>query len=95
MQFGRGAVLPETDPTEEVIAVVESYVAERGLSSEVISVDVEVDDGLTKIDVVVASSTAAPLVDPLAELLAEDLSMPVRLNLLVASTETKRATAVP
>jgi hypothetical protein len=38
---------------------------------------------------------AAPLVDPLAELLAEDLSMPVRLNLLVASTETKRATAVP
>ena len=95
MQFGRGAVLPEPDPTEEVTAVVESYVAERGLSSEVISVDVEVEDGLTKIDVVVASSMAAPLVDPLAELLAEDLSMPVRLNLLVASTETKRATAVP
>lgn len=95
MQFGRGAVLPEPDPTEEVVAVVESYVAERGLSSEVISVDVDVDDGLTKIDVVVASSMAAPLVDPLAELLAEDLSMPVRLNLLVASTETKRATAVP
>jgi uncharacterized membrane protein len=95
MQFGRGAVLPEADPTEEVIAVVESYVAERGLSSEVISVDVEVDNGLTKIDVVVATSMAAPLVDPLAELLAEDLSMPVRLNLLVASTETKRATAVP
>lgn len=95
MQFGRGAVLPEPDPTEEVIAVVEEYVAERGLSSEVISVDVEVDHGLTKIDVVVASSMAAPLVDPLAELLAEDLSMPVRLNLLVASTETKRATAVP
>jgi len=95
MQFGRGAVLPEPDPTEEVIAVVEEYVAERGLSSEVINVDVEVDDGITKIDVVVASSMAAPLVDPLAELLAEDLSMPVRLNLLVASTETKRATAVP
>jgi uncharacterized hydrophobic protein (TIGR00271 family) len=95
MQFGRGAVLPEPDPTEEVTAVVEDYVAERGLSSEVISVDVEVENGLTKIDVVVASSMAAPLVDPLAELLAEDLSMPVRLNLLVASTETKRATAVP
>ena len=95
MQFGRGAVLPEPDPTEEVIAVVEEYVAERGLSSEVISVDVEVDHGLTKIDVVVASSMAAPLADPLAELLAEDLSMPVRLNLLVASTETKQATAVP
>ena len=55
MQFGRGAVLPEPDPTEEVIAVVEEYVAERGLSSEVINVDVEVDEGITKIDVVVAS----------------------------------------
>jgi uncharacterized hydrophobic protein (TIGR00271 family) len=95
MQFGRGAVLPEFDPTEEVTAVVEEYVAERGFASEVIDVDVEVDDGTTRIDVVVASSIAAPLVDPLAEVLAEYLSSPVQLHLLVASTETKRATAVP
>ena len=27
MQFGRGAVLPESDPTDEVTAVVEDYVA--------------------------------------------------------------------
>ena len=75
--------------------MVEEYVAERGLPSEVISVDVAVDDGVTRIDVVVASSMAAPLVDPLAEVLAEYLSSPVRLHLLVASTVTKRATAEP
>jgi hypothetical protein len=86
MQFGRGAVLPEFDPTEEVTAVVEEYVAERGSTSEVIDADVEVDDGVTKIDVVVASSMAAPLVGPLAELLADYLSSPVQLHLLVAST---------
>ena len=95
MQFGRGAVLPEFDPTEEVTVVVEDYVAERGFASEVIDVDVEVDDGVTKVNVVVASSIAAPLVEPLAEALAEYLSSPVQLHLLVASTETKRATAVP
>jgi uncharacterized hydrophobic protein (TIGR00271 family) len=95
MQFGRGAVLPESDPTEEVIAVVDEYVAERGLPSEVISVDVEIADGIARVDVVVASSMAAPLVDPLADLLAEKLSSPVHLDLLVASTETRRATATP
>jgi uncharacterized hydrophobic protein (TIGR00271 family) len=95
MQFGRGAVLPESDPTEEVTAVVEDYVAERGFESEVIDVDVEVDDGTTNVDVVVASSIAAPLVDPLADILAEYLSSPVELHLLVASTETRRASAVP
>jgi len=95
MQFGRGAVLPESDPTEEVIAVVDQYVAERGLPSEVISVDVEIADGIARVDVVVASSMAAPLVDPLADLLAEKLSSPVHLDLLVASTETRRATATP
>ena len=95
MQFGRGAVLPEFDPTEEVTAVVENYVAEQGSASEVVDVDVEVDDGITRIDVVVASSIASPLADPLAELLAEYLSSPVQLHLLVASTETERATVVP
>jgi uncharacterized hydrophobic protein (TIGR00271 family) len=95
MQFGRGAVLPVSDPTEEVTAVVEDYVFERGATTEVVDVEVDVDSGFTKIDVVVASSIAAPLVDPLAQRLAEYLSSPVQLRLLVAATETKRATVVP
>jgi len=95
MQFGRGAVLPVTDPTDEVTVVVEEYVAERGADSEVVDVDVEVDDGVTKVEVVVATSIAAPLVDPLARRLAEYLSSPVQLQLLVVSTETERATVEP
>jgi hypothetical protein len=95
MQFGRGAVLPVTDPTDEVTVVVEEYVAEQGSASEVVAVDVEVDDGITKVEVVVASSIAAPLVDPIARRLAEYLSSPVQLQLLVVSTETERATVDP
>jgi hypothetical protein len=95
MQFGRGAVLPISDPTDEVTAVVEEYVAERGSATEVVDVEVEVDDGLTKIDVVLASSIEAVAVNALAEDLAGYLSAPVELRLLLVSAETNRATVVP
>jgi uncharacterized hydrophobic protein (TIGR00271 family) len=95
MQFGRGTVLPLSDPTAEVTALVEDYVAERAIATEVLFVEVAVEDDFTKIDVVVASSVTAPLVEPLAERLAEHLSSTVKLRLLIASTETRGATAVP
>lgn len=95
MQFGRGAVLPVSDPTDEVTAVVEEYVAERGSATEVVDVEVQVDDGFTKVDVVVASSIDTLVVDSLAEDLAEHLSAPVQLRLLLVSAETDRATVVP
>lgn len=95
LQFGRGAVLPVSDPTDEVTAVVEEYVGDGLANTEVVEVDVHVEDGFTLVDVVVASSVAVPLADPLAEKLAEHLSSPVRLRLLVAETETERATVVP
>jgi len=95
MQFGRGAVLPVTDPTDEVTAVVEDYVADRGSATEVVDVEVQVDEGFTKVDVVVASSIDAVAVDSLAEDLAEHLSSPVQLRLLLVSAETERATVVP
>ena len=95
MQFGRGAVLPVSDPTGEVTAVVEEYVAEGGSATEVVDVEVEVDDGLTKVDVVVASSIDTVVVESLAEDLADHLSSPVQLRLLLVSAETDRATVVP
>ena len=95
MQFGRGAVLPPQDPTEEVAAVVEEYVAEQGSTTEVVEVDVQVGETQTTIDVVVASSDRAPLVGPLARRLAEHLSVPVQLRLLVAATQNELATVVP
>jgi uncharacterized hydrophobic protein (TIGR00271 family) len=95
MQFGRGAVLPVSDPTDEVAAVVEEYVAGEGSPAEVVDVEVQIDDGITKVDVVVASSVAPPLVSPLAEQLAEYLSSPVQLQFLVVSTESKTAAVTP
>ena len=95
MQFGRGNVLPPSDPTKEVTAVVEDYVTESGTGAEVVDVEVEIEDGMTKVDIVVASSQVAPSVDALAELLAEHLSAPLQVLLLVASTETERATIDP
>jgi galactitol-specific phosphotransferase system IIB component len=78
-----------------VTAVVEDYVTESGTGAEVVDVEVEIEDGMTKVDIVVASSQVAPSVDALAELLAEHLSAPLQVMLLVASTETERATIDP
>ncbi|MEN8237966.1 MAG: DUF389 domain-containing protein [Actinomycetota bacterium] len=95
LQFGKGNVLPVSDPTTEVTAIVEEYVGQHGPATEVVGVDVDVDDGSTLVDVVIASSLATPLVDPLAQEISDHLSAPVRLRLLVVSSETKRATVTP
>ncbi len=91
MQFGRGNILPQADLTDEVTAVVEEYVADRREAAAVVNVEVVIDDGIAEIDVVVASSLSAPSVGALAEHLAEYLSSPVDVTLLVASTQTDRA----
>ncbi len=75
--------------------MVDEYVAERGATTEVVDVEVEVDDGVAEVDVVVASSIGAPLVNPFAKRLAEHLSSPVELRLLVVDSDTKRATVTP
>lgn len=92
MQFGRGNVLPATDPTDEVTAAVEEFVEEEASATEVVDVDVTVDDGVADIDVVVASSAASPPVTVLARYLAERLQTPVALSLQVVTSETERAT---
>ena len=95
LQFGRGSVLPVSDPIDEVTAIVEEYVAENGPATEVVNVEVNVTDASTMVDVVVASSLAMPLVDPLAQELSDRLSTPVRLRLLTVSSETRRANVTP
>lgn len=75
--------------------MVEQYVSERASPAEVIDVEVEVEDGVTLVDVVIAGSFAAPPVTALAETLSEVLSAPVRARLLLVSSQTRRATAVP
>jgi uncharacterized hydrophobic protein (TIGR00271 family) len=95
LQFGRGNVLPVSDPTDEVTAIVEEYVREHGPATEVVDVEVSIDDALTIVDIVIASSLATPLADPLARELSDRLATPVRLRVLVVSSETQRATVTP
>ena len=95
LQFGRGSLLAVTDPTAEVTEIVEEYVERYGSTTEVVGVDVDVTDALTRVDVVVASSLTTPLVDPLAQEISDQLSGPVSLRLLVVSSETRTATVTP
>lgn len=95
LQFGRGSLLAVADPTAEVTAIVEEYVERYGSTTEVVDVDVDVTDALTRVDVVVASSLTTPLVNPLAQEISDQLSGPVSLRLLVVSSETERATVTP
>ena len=95
MQFGRGNVLPLSDQTEEVTAIIEDYVAERAAAAEVVDVEVEIQSGTAEVDIVVASSLAAPSANALAQRLARYLSSPVRVRLLLVTSETKRAKATP
>ena len=92
MQFGQGNVLAATDPTSEVAAVVETYLSERTNTAELVGVSVEVDNGVTDVNVVVATSSSAPGVRRLASILAERLGTTVRVNLQVVASEIKQAT---
>ena len=91
MQFGRGNVLPAADPTDEVTIAVEEFVAEEGTATEVVDVEVAVDDGVADIDVVVASSATTPPVATLARFLAERLQTPVQLSVQVVASDVERA----
>lgn len=93
MQFGRGSVLPSTDMTVEAVEAVEDFVDTATDSAEVVSVTVDMDDGVTDIAVVVVSPGSTPPVTAMAEFLAEKLQTPVDLSLQVVETETERATA--
>lgn len=90
MQFGRGSVLPATDQTEEAVEAVVDFVDTNTVGAEVVNVTVDVAEGVTDIDVVVASSASTPPVTAMAQYLAATLNTPVDLSLHVVDTEAKR-----
>ena len=91
MQFGRGSVLPPADRTAEAVEAVEDFVETSSVAAEVVSVTVDVDDGVTDIAVVVASPGSSPRVTAMAEYLADKLKTPIDLSLQGVETETERA----
>ena len=92
--FGRGRVLPPTDQTAEAIAAVEDFVDSASSSAEVVDVSIEMKDGITNINVVVASPIEGPPVLALAHFLAERLNTPVNLKLQVVEATTSGAIVV-
>lgn len=92
MQFGRGSVLAATDPTSRVAAAVEAYIGEGATTAELVSVSVEIVDGVTDVYLVVATSATAPSAEKLASLLAGQLDTTVQVNLQVIESEVKQAT---
>ena len=91
MQFGRGRVLPPVDQTAAVIEAVENFVEEGLALGEIVTVAVEVEGGVTDINVVLASPIEAPPVNALAEYLAEKLDTAVAVSLQVVETDSQRA----
>ena len=91
LQFGRGRVLPLTDQTAEAIAAVEEFVRTANRADDVVDVTIKVLDGVTDVDVVVASPTSGPKVAELAEFLAERLGSPVAVRLQVVKATSSGA----
>ena len=79
------------DQTAEAVQAVEDFIDTRTLAAEVVNVTVEVEDGVTDIRVVVASSGFTPTVTAMAKYVAEELGTPIDLSLQVVETETDRA----
>ncbi len=91
LQLGRGRVLPPTDQTAQAAAAVEEFVGFASSSADVVNVSIAVQDGITNIDVVVASPTSGPPVTALAHFLAERLNTPVNVKLQVVEGTTSGA----
>jgi uncharacterized hydrophobic protein (TIGR00271 family) len=91
LQFGRGRVLPPADQSAEAMEAVVDFVDNGTSAAEVVSVAVEVVEGITDVEVVLASPAAAPKVSALARHLAEKLKTPVDVSLHVVETQRRRA----
>ncbi len=89
---GFGLLSPPPEGTD-VGAVVEQWSSGSPSPVDVINVDVEVEDGVTNVDVVVAGDTEAPSVERLAEDLSAELDREVSVELqqlVGAKTQSSR-----
>lgn len=91
LQFGRGRVLPPSDHTAVVTAAVEDFVDLNQGYAEVVDVSIDILDGVTDVDVVVASPVGGPQVSALAQHVAETVGGPVTLKLQVVTAQTSGA----
>lgn len=93
LHLTRSAVLPPTDPTEEVELWLRTSIEDAGSGAEMVAVTVERLESDLEVDLVITESGLLPDTDALAEGLAEELEEPVALTVQVVEVQTDTARA--
>ncbi len=93
LHITRARILPASDPTDDVVRVVETYIDESAAGTEVVTVTVDRVSAELAVDLVITESASAPEVEELATHLASAFSGPVAVTIKTVEVETERAHA--
>lgn len=93
LHLSRPAMLPASDPTEDVEHWLSQHIEEAGAGAEMVTVSVERVASELVVDLVVTESGLLPPTEALAEGLAAELAEPVALTVQVVEVETDQARA--
>ena len=94
IQFGKATLIPVTEQSGAVQQVVESWTGLTQFGADIVDIGVDIEDGITMIDLVLASEGNLPPVRDLAVSLADELGGPVDLRLQVLDADTQRAMVI-
>ncbi|MDF1596016.1 MAG: DUF389 domain-containing protein [Acidimicrobiia bacterium] len=94
IHFGRATLIPVTEQSGIVQAALDSWPGLEHLNVEIVDVGVEVDNGVTMIDLVLTSDGPVPPARELATSLADELGGTIDLRLQVLDTDVQRALIV-
>jgi len=93
LHLSRPAMLPASDPTDDVELWLSQNIDEAGAGTEMVTVSVERAASELVVDLVVTESSQLPPVEQLAEGLASELAEPVRLTIQAVPVQTDQARA--
>ena len=94
IQFGKATLIPVTEQSGAVQQAVESWTGLLQFGADIVDIGVDIEDGVTMIDLVLASEGNLPPVRDLAASLADELGGSVDLRLQVLDADTQRAMVV-
>ena len=94
IHFGRATLIPLSEQSGTVQEAVESWTGFVQFGTDVVDIGVDVDDGVTIIELVLASDGGLPPIRDLAASLAEDLGTSVDLRMQILNADSQRATVI-
>jgi uncharacterized hydrophobic protein (TIGR00271 family) len=94
LHFGRATLIPVTEQSGMVQQAVYDWTGFEQLGVDIVDVGVDVEDGVTMIDLILASDRNLPPARDLAVSLADELGGSVDLRLQVLNADTQRAVVV-